>query len=107
MERFKQSADKLKDYPSIARSCPGKFQWLISDSTSSATGTNGEEAFVFDLTTPPGDVQQGTCPNPDAVLSVAEVDFFRMMDSKCNAQDLFVRYVFVIFCSLLSHHSCN
>jgi uncharacterized membrane protein YgcG len=91
MERFKQSTDKLKDYPSIARSCPGKFQWFVSDSTSKATGTNGTEAFVFDLSTPPGNVRQGTCRNPDAVLCLSELDFFRMMESECNAQELFVR----------------
>ena len=90
MERFKQSADKLQDYPSIARSCPGKFQWFVSDSTSTATGTNGTEAFVFDLTTPPGSLRQGTCRTPDAVLCLSELDFFRMMDSECNAQELFV-----------------
>ena len=90
MERFMQSTDKLKDYPSISRSCPGKFQWFVSESTSSATGTNGTEAFVFDLTTPPGSVRQGTCRNPDAVLCLTEIDFFRMMDGACNAQELFV-----------------
>jgi len=88
MERFKQSTDKLKDYPSIARSCPGKFQWVISDSTSHATGT---ESFVFDLTTPPGLVREGSCENPDAVVTLSELDFFRMMEGECNAQELFVR----------------
>ena len=90
MERFMQSTDKLKDYPSISRSCPGKFQWFISDSTSKATGTNGTEAFVFDLTKSPGETRQGTCRNPDAVLCLEELDFFRMMEGDCNGQELFV-----------------
>ena len=91
MERFRHAVRRLKDFPNIARCCPGKFQWIIADATSDAATSDGVESFVFDLTTPPGLVRQGHCRKPDATLSASEVDFFMMMEGHANAQELYVQ----------------
>lgn len=91
MERFAYGVRRLKEFPNIARCCPGKFQWFITDATSNVANSKCVESFVFDLSKPPGRLKQGSCRMPDAILTISELDFFLMMEGDANAQELYIQ----------------